>query len=333
MPGIAWEASPGKGLDVNRTPAPVIDYLRVSITDRCNFRCIYCMPPEGVHAKLHEQILSFEEIERFVFVATTMGVSRVRVTGGEPLVRKGCTGLLARLAALPGVEDLSLTTNGSLLAGHEEQLRQAGLSRINISIDSLNPQRFRRITSGRELRPVLAGLERALDAGLAPVKVNAVMLEGIEDDVEAFVRLARERPVHVRFIEFMPIGRRRGGDWRFVSRRRLMDLIGRFGKLEPAHSPAGGGPARYFRLDGMLGTVGFISSMSDHFCSRCNRLRLTADGRLRNCLFSDKEVDVRPFIGGDPDILRRVIRYSINSKRFNRLAEDPGARTMAQLGG
>jgi cyclic pyranopterin phosphate synthase len=147
------------------------------------------------------------------------------------------------------------------------------------------------------------------------------------------VRLARERPVHVRFIEFMPIGRRRGGLWRFVPRKRLMDLIARFGDMTPAHAPAGGGPARYFRLDNMQGTIGFISSMSDHFCERCNRLRLTADGRLRNCLFSDAEVYVRPYLCGDEGLLRSVIRYSINSKRFDRRAEEQGARPMVQLGG
>jgi cyclic pyranopterin phosphate synthase len=311
----------------------VIDYLRISITDRCNFRCIYCMPREGAECHDHRDLLSFEEIEEFTETAATLGVTRVRITGGEPLVRRNCTGIVEMLARIPGIKDISLTTNGALLVEHADALKSAGLSRLNISIDSLDPERFSHITRGGRLKDSLTGLEAALRAGFDPVKVNAVMLDGIEEDLEPFVRMTRESPVHVRFIEFMPVGRRVGGVWRFVPRRSVMEKLTRFGKLRPVKPPAGGGPARYFRFADAPGTVGFISSMSDHFCWRCNRLRLTADGRLRNCLFSDEEVNVRPFIAGDRHELAGVIRDSMNSKKFDRRLSDPGVRTMSQIGG
>lgn len=322
----------------------IIDYLRVSVTDRCNFRCQYCMPADGVRPMSHDEILSFEEIVRFAGAAVDAGVSRVRITGGEPLVRHGCVDLIEQLARIPGIDDLSLTTNGSLLQSKAGKLREAGLSRINISIDSLDQDRFSRITGGGSLAQVQAGLDSALDAGFAPVKVNAVALEGIEDELEDFVALTRERPVHVRFIEFMPIGWRLengwqddlhpgGGRWKFVPRALLLAALENYGDLRPVASPGGAGPARYFKFEGAKGTIGFISSMSDHFCSNCNRLRLTADGRLRNCLFSDEEVDVRPQIGGNRTGLSRIIIDSMNSKKFDRLGVSPGPRTMSQIGG
>ncbi|MFA6001798.1 MAG: GTP 3',8-cyclase MoaA [Thermoleophilia bacterium] len=311
-----------------------IDYLRVSVTDRCNYRCTYCMPPEGISYRKHDEILSFEEIVRFTQAAVGAGVSRVRITGGEPLVRRDCATLVDRLAGIPGVDDLSLTTNGSLLESQARALKAAGLSRINISIDSLNAERFARVTGGAGLGPVLAGLESALEAGFSPVKVNAVALEGIEDDLDDFVELIRERPLHVRFIEFMPIGRRLGsGLWKFVPRARLLAKLEAYGRLRPVASPGGAGPARYFQYEGARGTIGFISSMSDHFCSHCNRLRLTADGKLRNCLFCDDELDVRPFIAGKRKELTNMILASMNSKKFDRHGSTPGARTMSQIGG
>jgi cyclic pyranopterin phosphate synthase len=315
------------------TGSHTIDYLRISITDRCNYRCKYCMPPGGVIPLGHDDILSFGEIVRFAEAAVDAGVSRVRITGGEPLVRRGCIDLIEELANVPGIVDLSLTTNGSLLEDKAAELHAAGLSRLNISIDSLDPERFSRITGGGSLEPVLAGLDSALDAGFAPVKVNAVALEGIEDDLEDFVALTRERPVHVRFIEYMPIGLRLGGLWKFVSRERLLAGLEAFGELRSVASPGGAGPARYYKFAGAEGTIGFISSMSDHFCSRCNRLRLTADGRLRNCLFSDEEVDVRPHIEGSRSGLTGIILDSMNSKKFDRAGVQPGCRTMSQIGG
>jgi len=321
----------GRNKDVGKPH--VIDYLRISVTDRCNFRCTYCMPPGGISFKKHSDILTYEEIVKFTRVAVGLGITRVRITGGEPLVRRQCPELVARLAAIDGIKDLSLTTNGFLLKKYAGELKEAGLSRINISIDSLQPSRFSAITQMACLEQVLAGLERVLELGFSPVKVNAVMMEGIEEELEDFVALAWEKPVHVRFIEFMPIGRRLGGIWKFIPKKRILARLSEFGDLKPTGSPAGGGPARYYRFAGSRGTIGFISSMSDHFCGSCNRLRLTADGRLRNCLFSDIEVDVRPFIAGDESELRRVIINSMNSKKFNRRGEEPVKRTMSQIGG
>jgi cyclic pyranopterin phosphate synthase len=321
----------GKGHDAQAMR--VIDYLRISITDRCNFRCAYCMPRKGLRFRRHEEILSYEEIIRFTRATARLGITRVRITGGEPLVRRQCPELVAKLAAIPGIEDLSLTTNGALLTEHAEALRDAGLSRLNISIDSLNPDRFSRITRGAALAPVLAGLEMALELGFAPVKVNAVMIPGIEDELEDFVALARENPVHVRFIEFMPIGCHQETVRNFISRQRILEGLSRFGDLMPVDAPVGGGPARYFQFRGAQGTIGFISSMSDHFCENCNRLRLTADGKLRNCLFSDDEVDIRPYINGASMDLANVIIDSMNSKKFDRTGEKPLARTMSQIGG
>lgn len=310
-----------------------IDYLRVAITDRCNFRCTYCMPPQGIAHRSQADILSFEEIAAFTEAAVDAGITRVRITGGEPLVRRDCSTLVSQLAAVPGVRDLSLTTNGALLAQHAGELRDAGLSRVNISIASLDERRFFHLTRGGRLKDVLAGLHSALEAGLDPVKVNVVMLDGIEHDVEGFVRLAREYPVHVRFIEFMPIGGRRGVAWEFVPRARLQRQLQAYGVLQPAEPPPGGGPARYYLMEGAAGTLGFISSLSDHFCSACNRLRLTADGYLRNCLFSADEVPVRHLIKGDRNELVRTISLSISSKAFDRRQEEPGDRIMSQIGG
>jgi cyclic pyranopterin phosphate synthase len=310
-----------------------IDYLRISVTDRCNFRCGHCMPPEGVEFKEHDRILSYEEIERFTRAAVSTGVSRVRLTGGEPLLRRQVVELVGMLSRIPGVDDLSLTTNGSLLAGQATALRNAGLNRINISVDSLDPHRFAAITGGGRLDPVLAGLHEALEQGFDPVKVNAVMLAGIEDDLEAFVRMVHELPVHLRFIECMPVGQKVKGLWRFVPRDRILERLRQFGELLPAASPGGAGPARYYRLGAAGGTIGFISAMSDHICGNCNRIRLTADGKLRNCLFSRDEVDIRHHIGGGEAELRRVIQDSMNSKKYDRRLVSSSERTMSQIGG
>jgi cyclic pyranopterin phosphate synthase len=311
----------------------VIDYLRISVTDRCNYRCRYCMPPEGVAFRDQRDILSFEEIVAFTRAAVRAGITRVRVTGGEPLVRRGCAGLIARLAGIPGINDISLTTNGALLESHVPELREAGLDRINISLDSLDPHRFGRITGGATLEPVMAGLHAALDTGFSPVKVNAVMLEGIEAELARFVALAADLPVHVRFIEQMPVGRYSRGRPRFVPRRRVQELLGELVDLAPVQAPGGSGPARYFYFDGARGTIGFISAISDHICGECNRLRLTADGRLRNCLFSEEELDIRHLIGGDSEILVRAIGSSMKAKKYDRRLAGAGTRVMSEIGG
>ena len=320
---------------MSASPSRRVDYLRLSVTDRCNLRCVYCMPPEGVPPRRHDEILSYEELLAFAATALRLGVTRVRVTGGEPLVRKGLVGFVERLAALDGLADLALTTNGILLARHAAELRAAGLRRVNVSIDSLDPDRYERLTRGARLADALAGLDAALETGFAPVKVNAVLLAGVDDEVERFVELVRGREVHVRFIEYMPVDRRLGVGGEFVPAGAVLErLRGRYA-VEAVDGPYGLGPATYFRVPGARGTVGFIAGVSDHFCARCNRLRLTADGRLKTCLFSapERELDVRSLIGR-PDALAAALADAIAGKSFDRGLESPaaGAR-MSQIGG
>ena len=272
-----------------------IDYLRISLTDRCNFRCIYCMPEEGVESLRHEDVLRIEEIERVVRVAAGMGVRSVRLTGGEPLVRKGVVDLVRAVAATPGIRNVSMTTNGVLLPQMADELKRAGLSRVNISLDTLDPAQFRQITRRGELSQTLAGMEAALAAGFNPVKVNAVVVRRLEQDVLAFAKLSIDRPLHVRFIEYMPVGESAGLDgcgWGpedVVPSEELLGIVNERAReqglpeLVPAGDdrPIGWGPARYFEFPGAQGTVGFISPLSRHFCGECNRVRLTADGKLR----------------------------------------------------
>ena len=315
-----------------------VDYLRLSITDRCNLRCTYCMPAEGVPAREHDDILSYEELAAFTRVAAAAGISKVRITGGEPLVRKGCAGLIAQLAAIPGVDDISLTTNGVLLPRFAAELRAAGLRRVNISIDSLDSARYRRITRGGELAGALAGIDAALVAGFAPVKINALLLRGIEDELDSFVSLTRARPLHVRFIEYMPLDRRLGSQRlesqeQFVSAGEVLARLRVANVLEPVAGPYGNGPARYWRVAGGEGTIGFIAGVSDHFCSSCNRLRLTADGRLRSCLFAGDEVNIRPLIARPADLLA-ALTVAVSDKNYDRCLEaGANERVMSQIGG
>ncbi len=312
-----------------------VDYLRLSVTDRCNLRCVYCMPPDGVPWRSPAEILSYEELLAFAAAAVTAGITRVRVTGGEPLVRKGLVGFVARLAALDGLTDLSLTTNAVLLPACAAELRAAGLARVNVSIDSLDERRYARLTRGARLADALAGLDAALSAGFSPVKVNAVLLAGAEDEVDAFVELTRRCEVHVRFIEYMPLDRRLATDREFVPAGYVLERLRARHHVEAVDGPFGLGPARYDRVPGARGTIGFIAGVSDHFCARCNRLRLMADGRLRTCLFSapERELDVRPLIGR-PAALAAAIAGAIDGKSFDRFAETPsGGRGMSQIGG
>ncbi len=310
----------------------VVDYLRISITDRCNLRCRYCMPPEGVERKGHDDILTYEEITRFVRTAAGQGISRVRITGGEPLVRRRCVDLVAALAAIDGIGDLALTTNGILLADAAGGLAAAGLDRVNISIDSLDAGRYASLTRGGELAAAVNGLEAALAAGLEPVKVNVVILTGLVAELDGFMELVRVKPLHLRFIELMPVNSGPVPE-DFMSGERLLRELGRRVELSPAPAPAGAGPARYFSFPGAAGTLGLIS-LGDHFCSRCNRLRLTADGRLRNCLFAEQEMDIRSLLEEGTSRLAAAIAAAVDGKRYDwRLCRRPHRRTMAQIGG
>lgn len=339
-----------------------INYLRISVTDRCNFRCVYCMPANGVAPCSHADILTYEEIALVARAAAGLGISKIRLTGGEPLVRLGLVDLVRQLAAIPGIDDLALSTNGSLLARFAAPLKAAGLRRINVSLDTTRPDRFAQFTRTSKLPDVLAGIEAAEKAGLLPIKINAVVIRGMNDDelVEMAVRTI-ERDWHVRFIELMPMGQTDDWERKFVSMAEMRERLAVLGPLEAQHQdtsqrvdaaihdngkedstegpvlPAEG-PARYYRLPGARGTIGFISAISEHFCHQCNRLRLTADGRLRPCLMWDREVDLRSMLrqGASEDDLREVIRRTTLEKPWgHRLGEGvaPRGRTMSEIGG
>ena len=339
-----------------------IDYLRISVTDKCNLRCIYCMPADGVPFRPHEELLRAEEIARFTRLAAHEGIRRVRLTGGEPLVFKGVVDLVRELRAIPEIEDISLTTNGVLLPRLAPELKRAGLDRVNISLDTLDAEQFRRVTRVGDLDATLAGIETALALGLDPVKINCVVVRRLKQDVLAFARLSVDRPLHVRFIEYMPIGndetRSHGaldpeaatydaalwGKSDVVPTAELIDKINAqaaaagLEPLEPVDekdpTPLGAGPARYWRFPGAAGTVGFISAMSNHFCSRCNRLRLTADGMIRPCLFSDDEYPVRDALrrGTDDEVLA-VYRAALEHKPKEHELIEGTERFMSQIGG
>ena len=318
-----------------------VDYLRLSVTERCNYRCVYCMPPEGVPYKAHDIMLSYEDMAFFVRVAARLGITKVRLTGGEPLVRKGVPDLVALLREVVGIHDLSLTTNGVLLPRFAEELKVKGLDRVNISLDSLDSERYRRLTRGGSLEAALEGVEAALRFDLSPVKLNAVIMEELVPELPAFVRLTRDRPLHVRFIEWMPVGgcgpRASGDSLGKANVLAALEALGTegLGDLLPVASPGGWGPAEYFRFAGHQGTVGFIGSVSDHFCAGCNRLRLTADGHLKNCLFTSHEVQVKEAVQArDEDAVARVIAESLETKTFDKdLLPGRSSRGMSQVGG
>ncbi len=315
--------------------------VRISVTDRCNFRCQYCMPAEGLPWLERAAVLSYEEIERVVALLAAMGVHDVRLTGGEPLVRRELWRLVARLSALPDVHDLSLTTNGYLLERQVAQLVAAGLRRVNVSLDSLAPDRFFEMTRRDSLAQVLAGLEAAERyEELRPIKVNAVALRGFtEDEVVAFAELARRKPYEVRFIEFMPLDGDRAWDMdKVLPNEEVRRLIHAAYPLEPLGRQRSGTARRWRFADGQ-GEIGFISPVTEPFCGDCNRIRLTADGRLRTCLFSESETDLRePLRAGASEAeLERIVRDAVWHKELKHRVNEPGfvppARSMSQIGG
>ncbi len=297
-----------------------LNYLRISVTDRCNLRCRYCMPKEGVSQFGHSEILSYEEILRLAGLAVKRGIDKVRITGGEPLVRKGVVDLVEKLSGLPGVRDLSMTTNAILLREFARDLRRAGLTRVNISMDSLDPGKYREITRGGRLNQVWEGIETARREGMNPIKINVVVIAGFNDgEIEDFAHLTRKEPFQVRFIEFMPIGA--GSEWKpenCISCREIKDRIERTSPLVPLTESGNGhgGPARLFKLPGAAGEIGFISPVSEHFCDSCNRLRLTADGKLRTCLFSEALTDLKTLLrsGATDQELERKLDEALLTK-------------------
>jgi cyclic pyranopterin phosphate synthase len=319
-----------------------LTYLRVSVTDRCNLRCVYCMPPEGVPWQPHSAILRYEEIAEVARVMAEMGLREVRLTGGEPLVRPGLPDLVRMLAIIPGIEDLTLTTNGILLESMAAPLKEAGLRRVNVSLDTLQADRFARVSRGGRLERVLQGLEAAEAAGLSPIKLNTVVLRGFNDDeIEAMARLTLTRPWQVRFIELMPTQNQTPWgsefpplDQAYFSLQEVRARLEPLG-LEAAPTKVGRGPAREFRLRGAQGSLGFISAVSEAFCDECNRLRLTADGKLRPCLFSDIEVPLLPALRAGESIVPLLEKAAALKPEAHTLrAKAPVlGRCMAQIGG
>jgi cyclic pyranopterin phosphate synthase len=306
-------------------PRPLVDRfgrphtdLRVSVTDRCNLRCFYCKPPDGVPFRPHEAILRFEEIERLVRVAAGLGIREVRLTGGEPLVRKGICQLVALLAGVEGIDDLSMTTNGILLSRFAERLREAGLDRLNISLDTLDPRKFRQLTLHDELPRVLEGIDAALGAGFRQIKLNALAIRGqTEEEVVPLAEFARARGLRLRFIEFMPMDGH--GQWatdRVLPGEEILRILtDHYGPLRPLTPEQSTAPARQYQLpDGSL--VGVIPSVTEPFCGRCSRLRLTSEGQVQNCLFSSKRWDARSLLraGASDEELSQLIRDAVAAK-------------------
>jgi GTP 3',8-cyclase len=293
-----------------------IEYLRISVTDKCNLRCVYCMPLHGLPWLKRADLLSYEEITAIIRTMAPMGLRKLRITGGEPLVRRDIAVLVAMLAEIPGIEDIALSSNAVLLGDMAEDLRVAGVRRVNISLDSLQPERVDAIAR----RPgsydrIMAGLAAAERAGLTPIKINVVVMRGRNDDeIEDFARITLRRPWHVRFIEVMPVGENLGiSANEYVPAPEILGRVQAIGDLRPADGPAGNGPAAYYQFPGAPGTVGVITPMSHNYCDTCNRMRLTADGQLRPCLFGDLHTNLRdPLRAGEP--LEPLIEHTLRIK-------------------
>ncbi len=308
-----------------------INYLRISVTDRCDMRCIYCMPAEGVNKRTHGETLSFEEIVEVAQAAASLGFTKLRITGGEPLVRRGITELCSALSSIDGIRELAITTNAARLAGMAAELKAAGVCRFNISLDTLDAEKFRRITRLGTLEDTISGIRAALALNM-PVKLNCVLLRGINDDeIPALAELTRRYPIDVRFIELMPIG---GGmafeDSAYMPCSAAVEALPALESIE-----SGDGVARLYRLPGAQGRIGLISPLSDHFCSRCNRLRLTPDGKLKPCLHSGEEISVRALHG---EALTEALRTAVMHKparhvELSESAMSEAGRNMNEIGG
>ena len=318
-----------------------INYLRISVTDRCNLRCRYCMPDEGIALISHDEVLTYEEILRVARLFGQLGIDKIRLTGGEPLARKGVLDLIRGISQIREIGDLSLTTNGILLGEFAADLAEVGIKRINVSLDTLNREKFAYITRRDRFPDVRIGIEKAIDVGLFPVKLNVVAIKGFNDDeILQFAKLTMEKPLTVRFIEFMPTA---GVD--FWNRDHVLTIdmirkkIGKLGTLIPVNGDERDGPAARFRLEGAAGELGFISPISSCFCKNCNRLRLTPDGKLRACLFSDNEINLKSYLRNHCNdeklkgllmtaLLNKPQRHTIETSLFRKCQ-----RNMAAIGG
>jgi GTP 3',8-cyclase len=316
-----------------------INYLRLSVTDRCNLRCRYCMPRQGIVKTAHQAVLSYEELQLIAEAAVELGIQKIRVTGGEPLVRSGIVGFLERLTGIAGLRHLVLTTNGVLLPELASSLYQAGVQRLNVSLDSLDPDTFSRITRGGELRRVLAGLDAAEKAGFPPPKINAVVMRGINDaEIPALAALSVTRGCTVRFIEYMPALQEPGWQRFAMSGCEILERIGARYTLKPVDRGPLSGPSRDFRIAGARGRIGIISALSGHFCHDCNRIRVTSTGRAKGCLFSDASSDLVPALRpANRTELARLLQEIVSGKPQRHAMSQQGCDhqdfTMAQVGG
>lgn len=317
-----------------------LNYLRVSVTDRCNLSCCYCEPVKAMLKLSQEEILSYEEVLRLTRIGIGLGINKIRITGGEPLIRKGIYEFLGSMAQLEGLKDVSLTTNAVLLEENLKHIKNAGIKRINISLDTLNREKFRQITGHDRFERVWKAILKAHAEGFKPIKLNVVVLPGVNDDeLVDLARLSFSFPFHIRFIEYMPIGNNALGKTQGISGDTILDRLRNLGTLFAVKNEIIDGPAKRFRFAGAKGEIGLISAMSHHFCGQCNRLRLTADGRLRTCLLSDRFEDLKgPLRDGcsDEELAAVIIRAVGHKPSSHRLSTDPNVKvcdSMSSIGG
>ncbi len=312
-----------------------INYLRISVTDLCNLRCRYCMPEEGLCKKEHEDILRIEEIEKIVRESAKIGINKVRITGGEPLIRKGIIELVEKISRIQEIKDIAMTTNGILLKKYANDLKNAGLNRVNISIDTLDKEKYKKITRGGKIEDVLEGVEEAKRVGLVPIKLNTVLIGGFNDhEISDFVNLTKNENIDVRFIELMPLGQ--ASTWakeNFIPNTTVLD---RFPELMGLCKDDKGSPAKYYKLPNGKGRIGLINPISSHFCSSCNRIRITADGKIKPCLHSNYEINIRSLLKQNVNLLE-ILKLAVESKpkehTINDLEYEPVVRNMYQIGG
>lgn len=312
-----------------------INYLRISVTDRCNLRCRYCMPEEGICKREHNDMLTLEEIFQIVKECAELGVSKIRITGGEPLVRKDLPYLIKSISGIEGINEIALTTNGILLSQYADELKAAGLNRVNISLDTMSPEKYSYITRGGNISDVMEGIKAAEEAGLLPIKLNTVLIGDFNDDeVESFVQLTMDKNIDVRFIELMQIGQ--AANWakkHFISNSTILEKLK---DLQEVQSNDPSSPAKYYRLPGSKGRVGLINPISHAFCSNCNRIRMTADGKLKPCLHSEVEIDVKDALRRGErvkDIIKEAVLLKPAQHNLNSLGNKPIQRDMYRIGG
>ena len=318
-----------------------LNYLRISVTDRCNLRCLYCRPYSGIAKLRHEDILTYEEILRLARIAVGLGVDKIRLTGGEPLVRKGIHGFIRQVTSLSGLKEVSLTTNGVFLSKNLEKIRASGIKRVNISLDTLRRDRYKKITGYDGIEAVWEGINLSRTLGFHPIKVNMVLIKGLNDDeILDFARLSQDNPFHIRFIEYMPLGvKDPENPMQLVPSALIKAKVTQLGRLIPVPRASIDGPAERFKFEGAPGEIGFISAMTHHFCHTCNRLRLTASGYLRSCLLSDHEEDLKgPMRGGasDGDLAQIFMKAALFKPFAHYLAPEnplPLSGEMSSIGG